>query len=153
MTWTYLVSNTGNRPLTDIVLTDDQEGAITCPQTTLAVDEHMVCTVTGTAVAGTYVNIASVTAAGPGPSGPTTVGDQDASSYVATNPEVPGELPTTGAPTQSVVLLAVAMIAAGLGVDPNPPLPRSARALGRVVERPPRPGREREPPKHGIRNP
>lgn len=116
VTWTYLVSNTGNRPLTDIVLTDDQEGAITCPQTTLAVDEHMVCTVTGTAVAGTYVNIASVTAAGPGPSGPTTVGDQDASSYVATNPEVPGELPTTGAPTQSVVLLAVAMIAAGLGL-------------------------------------
>ncbi len=123
VTWTYLVSNTGNRPLTDIVLTDDQEGAITCPQTTLAVDEHMVCTATGTAALGTYVNIASVTAAGPGPSGPTTIGDQDASSYVATSPggsddgpDDPGELPTTGAPTQSVVLLAVALIAAGLGL-------------------------------------
>ena len=60
--WTYDIANTGNSPLSSIALIDDQLGAITCPSTTLAIGASMICSTTGTAVRGQYVNSATVTA-------------------------------------------------------------------------------------------
>lgn len=58
--WTYVVTNTGDVALTDIVVTDDQGVIVTCPQTTLAVDASMECTAAGVAAAGQYANLGSV---------------------------------------------------------------------------------------------
>ena len=73
--WSYLVTNTGNVPLTGIVVTDDQGEAVSCLATILAPGEDMTCTATGTSVAGQYANLGTVTATGAGPSGPVTVTD------------------------------------------------------------------------------
>ena len=61
VTWTYLVTNTGNVTLTNVAVTDNKIGAIACPATTLAAGDSMTCTAMGTAVAGQYTNIGSVT--------------------------------------------------------------------------------------------
>ena len=47
--WTYDVTNTGNTRLTNVTLTDDKVGSITCPETELGRLESMTCTATGTA--------------------------------------------------------------------------------------------------------
>lgn len=60
--WTYTIQNSGDAPLVDVVLVDDQEGTITCPQTTLAVGESMTCTASSVANHGQYANLATVTA-------------------------------------------------------------------------------------------
>lgn len=65
VTWTYVVTNTGHLPLSQVTVTDDKEGAITCPKTTLAVGEAMTCTKMGKAVKGQYANIGAVTARTP----------------------------------------------------------------------------------------
>ena len=62
VTWTYTMVNTGNVALTNVTLVDDHEGNITCPQSTLGVEERMTCTKTGTAKAGPYENSALITA-------------------------------------------------------------------------------------------
>lgn len=64
VTWTYLVTNTGLVDLEDLVLLDDQEGAVTCPSTVLAAGETMVCTLVSIAgaQAGQYRNVATVSA-------------------------------------------------------------------------------------------
>ncbi|HEX6199193.1 MAG TPA: hypothetical protein VF150_02930, partial [Thermoanaerobaculia bacterium] len=77
VTWTYVVTNTGNVALTNVSVTDDQGVAVTCPKTTLQPGESMTCTGSGTAEAGQYANIG--TADGDG--GGTTVSDSDPSHY------------------------------------------------------------------------
>jgi len=63
VTWTYVVSNTGNVTLTQVAVVDDKEGEVVCPKTTLVAGDWMVCTaLTGTAVSGRYANL--VTASG-----------------------------------------------------------------------------------------
>ena len=79
VTWTYVVTNTSNVTLTGVAVTDDQLGAITCPKSTLAAGESMQCTANGTAVAGQYANLGSVT--GTPPVGP-PVTDSDPSHYI-----------------------------------------------------------------------
>src|SRR5207253_7561691 len=37
VTWTYILTNSGNVPLSSVAVTDDKAGAVTCPSTTLAV--------------------------------------------------------------------------------------------------------------------
>ena len=61
VTWTYVVTNTGNVVLTNVMLTDDKIGPITCPKTTLAVNETMTCTANGVAAAGQYANTGVIT--------------------------------------------------------------------------------------------
>ncbi len=61
ITFTYIVANTGNLPVETIAIVDDQLGPITCPETVLAGGASMTCEVTDTAIAGPYVNIATVT--------------------------------------------------------------------------------------------
>jgi uncharacterized repeat protein (TIGR01451 family) len=61
VTWTYVVKNIGQTPLDNLTLTDDIEGAITCPQTSLAVGEEITCTKVGIAMLGQYANTGNVT--------------------------------------------------------------------------------------------
>jgi hypothetical protein len=86
--WTYVVTNTSNVALTNVTVTDDQLGAVTCPKTTLAAGESMTCTENGTAVEGPYANVGEVTA-----NTPTglAVGDTDPSHYTGA---VPTPIPT-----------------------------------------------------------
>ena len=99
VTWTYVVTNSGTVPLTDVAVNDSDLGPITCPKTTLAVGESMTCTATGTAVAGAYSNIGTAS----GEYNQTTVNDTDPSSYFGTDPEItvtktanPTTVPETG---------------------------------------------------------
>ena len=57
-TWTYVVTNTGNGPLTRRRGRDDRGVAVTCPATALAVGESMTCTGAGTAAAASTTNLA-----------------------------------------------------------------------------------------------
>jgi uncharacterized repeat protein (TIGR01451 family) len=76
VTWTYVVKNTSNITLTNIVVTDDQEGAISCPSTSLAPNAIMTCSATGIAIEGQYANEGTVTAAtSPAEFGPLTASD------------------------------------------------------------------------------
>ena len=77
VTWTYVVTNTGNVPLTGVTVTDNPNGPVPCPKSTLAIGEVMTCTTTGVAVAGQYRNVGTVTAAWTSGS----VSDADASHY------------------------------------------------------------------------
>ena len=60
--WSYEVTNTGNNRLTNITLTDDRLGPITCPQTALEPQVSVICTATGIAATGQYANVATVAA-------------------------------------------------------------------------------------------
>lgn len=62
VTWTYIVTNTGSRELIKIAVTDDQGVVVSCPGTTLDAGTSFTCTATGTAVAGQYTNVGTVTA-------------------------------------------------------------------------------------------
>ena len=46
--WSYVVTNTGNVPLTDVVVNDPEGGTITCVPSELAVGESATCTGTAT---------------------------------------------------------------------------------------------------------
>jgi LPXTG-motif cell wall-anchored protein len=102
--WTYVVTNTGEQNLVNVVVTDDQGVAVACPQNTLAVGEVMTCTASGIAVEGQYANIGTVTGV-PETSGP-NVTDSDPSHYNATPPTtvppttVPPPPPTSVPPPQ-----------------------------------------------------
>jgi len=76
VTWTYIVTNTGGVPLTDIVVTDDQEGLIG-NIALLAVGESQTLTATGTAEEGQYANIGYVV----GDHNGDQVSDEDPSHY------------------------------------------------------------------------
>ena len=78
VTWTYIVMNTGNVTLTNVTVTDDKVGAISCPKTTLQAGETMTCTASGTAAACQYSNTG--TAVGTPPSG-SNLTAQDVSFY------------------------------------------------------------------------
>ncbi len=83
--WEYIVSNTGELTLTGISVSDDQGVSVSCPGDTLAPGASFVCTGSGTAVAGQYANIGSVSAQpsdGGVPVG-NPVSDSDASHYFA----------------------------------------------------------------------
>src|SRR5262249_11051190 len=83
VTWTYLVTNSGDVALTNVAVSDDQHVAVSCPKSTLAAGEAMTCTAKGTAVAGQYHNVG--TATGPPPCG-AAVRASDASWYYGSTP-------------------------------------------------------------------
>ena len=62
VSWTYVVTNTGDESLTQVQVVDDQVGAVACPKTTLALRESMTCTASGTAQAGQYANLGTAAA-------------------------------------------------------------------------------------------
>ena len=102
--WTYVVTNTGNVPLTDVTVTDDVEDAasIDCAGTgsnvvpgPLAPGASVTCVATGTATAGQYRNLGAVTATGPqatdvdgNPVDGEEVSDEDLSHYFGAQPAI-----------------------------------------------------------------
>ncbi len=115
ITWSYLVRNVGEIDLEAIQLFDDREGDLTtnCPQSTLAVSEQMICTVTGIAQHGQYTNTAVVTGTTPidsvRPSLPVT--DTDPSHYFGIgDPAIDLEKLTNG---ENADLLPGPQVAAG----------------------------------------
>ncbi len=79
VTWTYVVTNTGTLTLSEVTVVDSREGAVTCPQTTLAPGASMTCVKTGIASSGQYSNTG--TATGKPPTGPSMT-DTDDSHYI-----------------------------------------------------------------------
>ncbi|MFC1695440.1 hypothetical protein ACFL1C_04875 [Pseudomonadota bacterium] len=91
--WTYVVTNDGTLPLTNVAVSDDQSVTVDCgSQTTLAVGASMTCTASGTAVAGQYANIGSVTASSAGGG----VSDSDPSHYFGVTAAIDIEKATNG---------------------------------------------------------
>ncbi|MCP4047162.1 MAG: hypothetical protein GY732_14385, partial [Gammaproteobacteria bacterium] len=94
VTWSYVVKNTGNVPLTSVSASDDKEGALTCPKSTLTAGESMICTSkTGTASAGQYENTASTTGT---PAVGSAVTGTDLSHYYGSLPSITIEKATNG---------------------------------------------------------
>lgn len=133
MDFRYVVTNTGNTPLTDLTVTDDQGITVSCldvggtPVTELAVDESVDCYATQRATfTGSYTNIGTATARGPetvdaeGNDTPgRTVTDSDpANAYVPAPPAPPappaGGLAATGAEFAPFAALATLVLAMGL---------------------------------------
>ncbi|WP_342305354.1 hypothetical protein [Methanolobus sp. ZRKC5] len=99
VTWTYVVTNTGNVPLEDVVVTDDKLGVITTivdqgnDDDILDVDEVWTYEATGTAVCGQYANVADVV----GYYGVIPVTDEDPSHYIVRcEPDIDIEKHTNG---------------------------------------------------------
>ena len=64
VTWTYLITNTGNTRLSNVTLTDDILGAITCNEGVIPAlnpNDTFTCTVNGVATLNQYANIGTVT--------------------------------------------------------------------------------------------
>ncbi len=90
--WEYEVSNTGNVPLFNLMVTDDQGVDVICPGTALAVGDSMTCTATGTAEAGQYENLGEACA----DSSAGEVCDSDPSHYFGADPGIDIEKATNG---------------------------------------------------------
>ncbi|MFC2063043.1 SdrD B-like domain-containing protein, partial [Chloroflexota bacterium] len=78
--WEYVVTNTGNVPLTDVTVSDDIIGSISTIGV-LLVGESVTCSAAGTAIAGQYENYATAAGSYNG----TTVTDSDYSHYFGIN--------------------------------------------------------------------
>jgi hypothetical protein len=82
--WTYEVTNTGNVPLTDIQVSDDQLGRIRCPNDELRPEASMTCKADGKAPARPgvqYGNLGSVSALAL--RGRVKVSDEDPSHFIS----------------------------------------------------------------------
>lgn len=86
ITWTFVVTNTGEVDLTDVTVTDDLLGDI-CTIGDLAAGASETCTKTGTAELGQYVNLGTVTGFYPESEQPVT--DTDTSHYIGVEPIAP----------------------------------------------------------------
>ena len=102
VTWTYIVTNTGGVDLTSVTVTDDLVAAaeIDCDGTgsnviagPLAPGASFTCTATGTATAGQYANIGTVTGLDPTQ---VMVTDTDPSHYLGALPAIDIEKATNG---------------------------------------------------------
>ena len=82
ITWTYVIKNSGNVALEDIVVSDDKIGNI-CRVATLAVNATKTCRKSAKAVEGQYENIGKVTAK----YGEKVVEDSDKSHYLGAIPK------------------------------------------------------------------
>ncbi|NDA41870.1 MAG: DUF11 domain-containing protein, partial [Actinobacteria bacterium] len=91
--WRYEVTNIGNVPLFNIVVTDDKGVSIDCPATFLPPGNSITCTGFGTAVEGNYSNVGTVT----GNNGAFTATASDPSNYFGANPVLTLKKLTNGA--------------------------------------------------------
>ena len=64
--WDYVVKNIGQVRLDTVQVTDDREGAVSCPKSSLQPGESMTCTKTGAVKACQYSNVGTVTATASG---------------------------------------------------------------------------------------
>ena len=102
VTWTYTVTNTGNVPLTNVIVSDSDPaiGAVNSTPLTLAVGASAEVTRTGTAVAGSYSNTGSVV--GTPPVGK-NVTAEDGSSYTGLVPGISINKTTNGSDGSSIL--------------------------------------------------
>ena len=101
MTWRYVVTNTGNAPIADVTVTDDQAGVDPAFQSgdtdgdgLLDPSETWTYEATGTATEGQYENFGTVTGTDPLGTGLT---DTDPSHYFGASPAIDIEKSTNGA--------------------------------------------------------
>ena len=129
--WAYIVTNTGNVPLTDVTVTDDKVAAseIDCGNGTnvvpgpLAPGASFTCMAEGVAIVGQYANMGTVVGTGPTPVGtngeavaaPPLVTDEDPSHYFGVQPAVViGGLAITGGQLNVAVwVLSAALLLTG----------------------------------------
>ena len=132
VTWTYVVRNTGNVPLTGVAVSDDKLGVITCPATELAIGASVTCQATGQATRGQYTNVGTATAVFQppvtAPSAPTlaavsadaapiTVTDSDPSNYLGEDAAaLPEDIAKTGAQIGGAVAAGLLFVLVGLGL-------------------------------------
>ena len=93
VTWTYVVTNGSNAPVSDIAVTDSDIGPISCPVDTLAPGASTTCTATGVATAGQYANEGTVSGID---AADNPVGDTDPSHYYGVNSGIEIEKYTNG---------------------------------------------------------
>jgi hypothetical protein len=88
LSWTYVVTNSGDVNLADIKVTDDSGLSPGCPKTSLRPGESMTCTANSSATSGDHASLGSVTAKSPCND---TVKDSDPTHYGTEQvlPEVP----------------------------------------------------------------
>ena len=84
VTWSYVVTNTGNVALTGVTVSDNRGVTVTCPKAELSAGESMTCTASGTAAPGDYSNTGTAS----GTYGTTTVTASDPSSYFGADPKI-----------------------------------------------------------------
>jgi uncharacterized repeat protein (TIGR01451 family) len=78
VTWSYAVKNIGPDTLSNVVVSDDKAGSVSCPSSTLASGATMQCTdKTGIVIQGQYTNTATVFALSPSPGPPVSASDPD----------------------------------------------------------------------------
>ena len=84
--WTYVVTNTGDVPLTNVIVTDLQGVVVTCRDedllTLMPHGEPVTCVGRGTATLGQYTNTGTVTADFVNDLGTLSVSDDDLSHYL-----------------------------------------------------------------------
>ncbi|MCY7287318.1 MAG: DUF11 domain-containing protein, partial [Cryobacterium sp.] len=115
VTWTYVVTNTGNDRLRGVTVTDNREGVATCPATTLLPGEAMTCTIVGTAGLSPYTNTAAVAATGVLSNTPVTAADT--SYYRGVLLDAPRLLGVTGSsPPLIGSVLGLTILLAGAGM-------------------------------------
>jgi len=103
--WTYIVTNYGEVPLSNVTVTDDMGVVVVCPLTSLNAGETMTCNGSGTAMLDQYKNIGTATGFGIGK----TVTASYASHYRGVAPSITIKKLTNGvdAPTAPGPTLAV----------------------------------------------
>ena len=101
VTWTYLVTNTGNVAIDSVVVTDNLVSQITCPKNTLAIAETMTCSATGVADKGYYENIGTARANFQG----TVVSAEDASEYYGIEAKISIQKTTNGQDGGTIIYL------------------------------------------------
>ncbi len=91
VTFTYLVTNTGNVPLTDIVVTDNKGLTVTCSRGDLVVGASKSCTASAIVIEGPYLSVGKVVAfpTGSDEDDLQPVIDEDPSNHVGVIPFVP----------------------------------------------------------------
>ncbi|MGQ7311154.1 DUF7507 domain-containing protein [Microbacterium arabinogalactanolyticum] len=131
--WTYVVTNTGNAPLTDVTVTDDREAvsSIDCAESgshvvpgPLAPGESFTCVAHGTARVGQYANLGTVVTTGPVTTGVDgeavpgeSVTDEDWSHYYGTPLPAPTgiDLARTGGTISAIAVgTGMLLLTAGL---------------------------------------
>jgi uncharacterized repeat protein (TIGR01451 family) len=101
ITWTYTVLNTGNVAIDSLTVVDDKGVTVTCPKTTLAIGESVICTGTGIAIAGNYENKGTARANFNG----TVVSAEDTSNYFGVIAAISLSKTTNGTDSGTIITL------------------------------------------------
>jgi large repetitive protein len=94
VTWSYVITNTGNVTLTNLVVTDDQGVTVECQESSLAPGQAITCSGSGLAQMGLYANTGSVSGASPVEGAGASAADS--SHYFGARPELTVAKATNG---------------------------------------------------------